>query len=61
MNKKVNTTTSVNAALTYLIAKQATHKLNLSVPVLGTNLCIWLPKVASAIAFDLPRLTVNRL
>lgn len=38
-------TDSVEAALAYLKLRNALHKLAIAVPVLGTNVCIYHPKV----------------
>lgn len=39
----LSTEESVNAALAYLASKDALHTLAEAVPVMGRDLCFWLP------------------
>jgi hypothetical protein len=46
------------AAITYLMAKnpKALESLDKPTPIIGRQICIWLPKEVSVLAFDLPKL-----
>ena len=47
-----------DAAVAYLMRKNPTalDALNVPTPIIGRQICIWLPKRVSSLAFDLPRL-----
>lgn len=50
--------TSFDRAVQYLLDKnpKALAELNVPTPIIGRQICIWLPKRVSSLAFDLPRL-----
>lgn len=51
MNKDnlISTEESVNAAIAYLASKDALHLLAEETGVMGSNVCMWLPKEVSAL------------
>ncbi len=51
MNKDnlISTEESVNAAIAYLASKDALHLLAEETEVIGSNVCMWLPKEVSAL------------
>lgn len=50
------TAVAVHNALHYLASRKALHKLEQPCPIIGRDICIWMPARESSLAFDLPPL-----
>ena len=50
--------TSFDKAVAYLMSRnpKALESLDKPTPIIGRQICIWLPKKVSSLAFDLPPL-----
>ena len=48
------TATAVSKALAYLSSRKALHKLEEPCPIIGRDICIWMPARESSLAFTLP-------
>jgi len=53
-----NTMTASDKAVAYLMSRNPKALLDMTTPtpIIGRQICIWLPKKISALAFDLPPL-----
>lgn len=49
-------TNAIDKALAYLASRKALHKLEEPCPIIGRDICIWMPARHSAIAETLPPL-----